>query len=295
MSIEHPGSMGKIASMSYRKAVVTAASPSESHLPLQTLVDPEGESRPALEILLDDLFAAGLDAAAVVIQPGTREAYLRAAGPHAERLTLIEQSAPLGYGHAVWSARDFTGDDSFVLLVGDHLFMSRREASCVGQLLAVAEGHDGCVSGVQPTHESQLRLYGTVGGRRVPSSPSIIEVTNMVEKPTPTLAEQELFISGLRAGNYYCFFGIHALTPTVMERLDREVAALPEGGALGLTPILAEVARSEKYLAVEIDGQRFNIGQRYGLLRAQLSLALAGPHREEILTMLLEITASTRS
>ncbi len=283
-----------IAAMSFRKAVVTAASPAESHLPLQTLVDPEGVSRPALEILFDDLFAAGLESAAVVILPGTRDAYLRAAGPHADRLTLIEQTAPRGYGHAVWTARDYTGDDAFVLLVGDHLFLSRRETSCVGQLLAVAEKHDGCVSGVQPTHESQLRLYGTIGGRRVPASPSIIEVATMVEKPTPTLAEQELFISGLRAGNYYCFFGIHALTPAVMEKLDRGVAALAEGETLGLTATLAAIARSEKYLAVEIDGQRFNIGERYGLLRAQLSLALAGPHREEILTMLIEITANSR-
>lgn len=280
--------------MNYRKAVVTAASPSESHLPLQTLVDPEGVSRPALEILLDDLFSAGLQEAAVVILPGTRDAYRRAAGPHADRVTLIEQTAPRGYGHAVWTARDFTGDGPFVLLVGDHLFLSRRETSCVGQLLAVAGGHDGCVSGVQPTHESQLHLYGTIGGRRVPATPSVLEVTTMVEKPTPTLAEQELLVPGLRAGNYYCFFGIHALTPAVMDRLDRAVAGLADGATLGLTPVLADAARSEKYLAVEIDGQRFNIGAPYGLLRAQLSLALAGPHRDEILTMLIETTASSR-
>lgn len=286
--------MEKSRNTSFHKAVVTAASPAESHLPLQTLVDPEGVSRPALEILLDDLFAAGLESAAVVIQPGTREAYLRAAGPHAGRLTLIEQTEPRGYGHAVWTARDYTGDDPFVLLVGDHLFLSRREESCVGQLLAVAEKHDGCVSGVQATHESQLHLYGTVGGRRVPSAPSVLEVATMVEKPTPTLAEQDLFISGLRAGNYYCFFGIHALTPAVMRRLDHEVAALADDGTLGLTPTLAAMARSEKYLAVEIDGQRFNIGERYGLLRAQLSLALAGPHRDEVLTLLIGITADSR-
>jgi UTP--glucose-1-phosphate uridylyltransferase len=147
---------------------------------------------------------------------------------------------------------------------------------------------------VQPTHESQLHLYGTIGGRRVPASPSIIDVNNIVEKPTPTLAEQELFISGLRAGNYYCFFGIHALTPAVMKELDAKVQPLGEGETLGLTPTLAHLARSEKYLAVEIDGQRFNIGERYGLLRAQLSLALAGPHRDEILTMLIETTANSR-
>ncbi|NNC88150.1 MAG: UTP--glucose-1-phosphate uridylyltransferase, partial [Akkermansiaceae bacterium] len=277
-----------------RKAVVTAASPTEFHLPLQTLVDPEGTAKAALEIILDDLFSAGIESAAIVIHPGTRDSYLRAAGCHADRLELIEQTAPRGYGHAVWMAREYTGADPFVLLVGDHVFRSDKKASCVTQLLEVVAGHDGCVSGVQATHESQLHLYGTIGGTRVPASPSVLEVTSIVEKPTPTLAEQELMIPGLRAGNYYCFFGMHALTAAVMDDLDRRVAALPDGESAGLSPTLAGLARAGRYLAVEIAGQRFNIGERYGLLRAQLSLALAGPHRDEVLTSLIEITANSR-
>ncbi len=276
------------------KAVVTAASPTEHHLPLQTLVDSEGQAKAALEIILDDLFAAGLESAAVVIFPGTRDAYLRAAGPHAGRLTLIEQNEARGYGHAVWCAREYTGTDPFVLLVGDHLYLSHESASCVAQLLAVASTYDGCLSAVQATHESQLHLYGTIGATRIPGSASILEVHTIVEKPTPTLAEQELIIPGLRAGNYLCFFGMHSLTPAVMEHLDQEVAALPEGEMLGLTPTLAHLAKSEKYLASELDGQRFNIGERYGLLRAALSLALAGPHRDEVLTDIIEITAQSR-
>ena len=280
--------------MTPTKAVVTAASPTEHHLPLQTMVDSEGIAKTALEIILDDLFAAGLEAAAIIIFPGTREPYLKAAGPHAERLTLIEQSEPRGYGHAVWSAREFTGSDPFVLLVGDHLYLSHEESSCVAQLLEVAALHDGCLSAVNPTHESQLHLYGTVGATRVPGSPSIYEVHTTVEKPTPTLAEQELIIPGLRAGRYLCFFGMHALTPAVMEHLDRQISGLAEGELLGLTPTLAHLARSEKYVAAELAGQRFNIGARYGLLRAQLSLALAGPHRDEVLTDIIYLTSLPR-
>lgn len=276
------------------KAVVTAASPTEHHLPLQTLVDSEGVAKTALAIVLDDLFAAGLETAAIIIHPGTREAYLRAAGEHAERLTLIEQLEPRGYGHAVWSARDYTGDDSFVLLVGDHLYLSHEESSCVRQLLAVAATHDGCISAVNPTHESQLRFYGAIAASRVPGSPSLFLVHDVVEKPTPTLAEQELIVPGLRAGNYLCFFGMHSLNAGVMEDLDEKVSTLKEGALLGLSPTLAHVAKSEKYLATELAGQRFNIGERYGLLRAQLSLALAGPHRDEVLTDIIEITAQNR-
>ncbi|MFP6881431.1 MAG: sugar phosphate nucleotidyltransferase [Roseibacillus sp.] len=276
------------------KAVVTAASPTEHHLPLQTLVDSEGLAKTALEIILDDLFAAGLESAAVIIHPGTRDAYLQAAGPHAGRVTMIEQAEPRGYGHAVWVAREYTGSDPFVLLLGDHLYLSYEKSSCVKQLLALASSHDGCVSAVHPTHESQLHLYGTIGATRVPASPSIFEVHTVIEKPTPTLAEQELIVPGLRAGNYLCFFGMHSLTSAVMEHLDGEVSSLAEGAQLGLTPTLNHLAKSERYLATELAGQRFNIGARYGLLRAQLSLALAGPHRDEVLTDIIEITAHSR-
>ena len=276
------------------KAVVTAASPAEYHLPLQTLVDSEGVAKTALAIILDDLFASGIESAAVVIYPGTRDSFLRAAGEHVDRLTLIEQESPRGYGHAVWSANEFTGDDPFVLLLGDHLYRSHEGPSCVRQMLEVAAGHDGCISAVNPTHESRLRYYGAVAATRVPVSASLFEVHDVIEKPTPTRAEQDLIVPGLRAGNYLCFFGMHVLTAGVMEHLGREVIRAGKEQILGLSPTLAFIANQERYLAVELAGQRFNIGERYGLLRAQLSLALAGPHRDEVMTDIIEITAHSR-
>jgi UTP--glucose-1-phosphate uridylyltransferase len=87
---------------------------------------------------------------------------------------------------------------------------------------------------------------------------------------------------------------MHALTPAVMKYLDAQVGLLPADKLLSLTPTLAHLAKSERYLATELAGQRFNIGERYGLLRAQLSLALAGPHRDEVLTDLIQITAQSR-
>ena len=273
------------------KAVLTAANPAEKYLPLQTITDSLGQSKTALEILLDELFSAGIESTAIVICPGSGEAYRAAAGDHAGRITFIEQSEPRGYGHAVWCAREFTGSDPFVLLVGDHLFLSHTEDSCVHQLLARAAGQDANLSAVQATHESHLHLYGTIGATRVPSTAATYEVTTIVEKPTPTFAEQELIIPGLRHGNYLCFFGLHVLKPSLMDLLDTQVAALGPDETLGLTPALDALARSERSLAAELSGTRFNLGERYGLLRAQIALALAGPHRDEILTSLIELLA----
>ena len=113
-----------------------------------------------------------------------------------------------------------------------------------------------------------------------------------MEKPTPTQAEQQLVVAGLRSSHYLCFFGMHVLTPTVMELLRKTANEM--AGNFQLSPALAELANRERYLATEIEGQRYNIGVKYGLLKAQLALALSGKDRDDILTELLDLVA-TRS
>jgi UTP--glucose-1-phosphate uridylyltransferase len=66
------------------------------------------------------------------------------------------------------------------------------------------------------------------------------------------------------------------------------------GNNLPLTPSLAAAAKSGRHLAFEISGQRYTIGEPYGLLRAELAMALAGPQRDEVLTMLVELMATSR-
>jgi len=110
----------------------------------------------------------------------------------------------------------------------------------------------------------------------------------VVEKPTPTEAEQRLLVSGVRSGYYLCFSGIHVLTPAVMEILDRKLA---EDAATRVTLVdaLAVLARQEQYLAIEDDGRRYDLGAPYGLLIAQLALALNGRNRAEVLTQIMEL------
>lgn len=278
--------------MTPKKAVITAANPAEQGLPLQTITDSQGVTKTALQIVLDELFEAGIEQVAVIIVPGSREAYRHASGPHAGSITFIEQADPRGFGHAIWLARDFTAEDSFLLLVGDHLYLSHGQEPCVRQLLNTAKEHNCLVSAVQATHESKLHLYGTVGANRVPGTEALFEVHTIIEKPSPTLAEQELIIPGLRHGNYLCFFGMHVMDKQLMEMLDQAVNQLGSDERLGLTPCLAQLAEDQKYLAVELDGARFNLGERYGLLRAQIALGLAGPHRDEVLNSLIELLAA---
>ena len=107
----------------------------------------------------------------------------------------------------------------------------------------MAEAEACAVSAVQATRENLLPYYGTVGGRRVPGQRDLYAVETVVEKPTPTEAEQRLIVPGLRAGHYLCFFGMHVLTPAVMELLGAEVARAEADGTPGRQARRRERAR----------------------------------------------------
>jgi UTP--glucose-1-phosphate uridylyltransferase len=179
------------------------------------------------------------------------------------------------------------GDEPFLHFVGDHLYVSDADNRCAQQLVAIAEAEDCAVSAVQATRESMLPFFGTVGGRRLADKRGLYEVEAVVEKPTPTRAEQDLIVPGLRAGHYLCFFGMHVLTPGIFDLL----ANLGDAGQRQLSPALDQLASRERYLAYEVTGRRFNLGETYGLLVAQLALGLAGDDRAEILAQIVELLA----
>ena len=278
--------------MQIKKAVITSAGRGQRALPLQTLVDRDGMSKSALQVIIDEATSSGVTDIAVVIAPGDQAAYTAASGAKAEMLTFIEQQQPMGYGHALFCARNFVGNEPFLHLVSDHLYLSRGDKRCAQQLVEVARAESCSVSAVQATRESMLPYYGAVGGRRVQKAANLYEVETVIEKPTPTEAEQNLIVPGLRAGHYLCFFGMHVLTPAVMEVLGELIAQASGKDPVQLSPALARLAGRERYLAMELSGHRHNIGVKYGLLMAQLALALDGDDREEIMTDLVELLAN---
>ena len=276
--------------MEIKKAIITAASKSQRTLPLQTLVDRDGVTKTALRILTEEILASGIDEICVVICPGDQAAYAAAAGGQGGRLRFVEQSAGLGYGHAVLCAHEFAGNSPFLLLVGDHLYVSGGQKRAAQQLVERAGAENCAVSAVQATHESKLPYYGTVGGRLVAGGKGLYEVAEVLEKPTPTEAEQRLIVPGLRAGHYLCFFGMHVLTPVVMDMLEEQMAQAGQRG-VHLTTALAKLAKRERYLACELEAHRYDIGVKYGLLTAQMALALDGQDRDEVLSGLVELLA----
>lgn len=277
--------------MNISKAVITAAGRGQQTLPLQSLIDSDGTEKSVLCIIIEEVLHAGVEAICIVVRPGDERPYAQEVGDHAGRLHFVHQTETLGYGHAVYCARDFVGDQPFLHLVGDHLYVSRSGEGCARRLVQMASSEACSVSAVQSTRENLLPFYGTVGGQRVRERTDLYHIETVIEKPTPTKAEQHLIVPGLRAGHYLCFFGMHVLTPTVFTILETLLQeAGPEGG-VWLGDALNTLAQREQYLALEMHDQRYDIGVKYGLMTAQIALALSGHDRDFVLTRLLELLA----
>jgi UTP--glucose-1-phosphate uridylyltransferase len=273
-----------------KKALITAAGRNQNQLPLQTLVDRDGQQKTALRIILEEALSTGIEQVCIVVRPGDESAYSVAAEELAGRLQFVLQREPLGYGHALLCAREFVGADPFLHLVSDHLYLSHENRRCAQQLVELAAAEDCSISAVQATRESRLPYYGAVGGKGIPNRSRLYLIERVLEKPTPTEAEQQLIVPGLRAGHYLCFFGMHVLTASVLEVLAEKLAQ-SSGGPVPLSSALAALAGKERYLAYELPGRRYNIGVKFGLLNAQLAFALDGNDREEVLAQLVELLA----
>lgn len=277
--------------MRIAKGVITAAGHAQRRIPLQTLVDTDGETRTVLAMLINEQVNAGIEEICVVCAPDDEIEYSRAVGDHKRRVRFVTQSEPRGYAHALWSASEFIGQEPFLHLVSDHVYVGRGNRNCAATIVETATEFGCSVSGVQPTHETLVTRFGVVGGSPASERPSLYNVDTVLEKPTPTEAEEKLLVSGLRSSYYLAFFGMHVLTPAVVEIIHGQLQG-PSPQSASVSAALNTLIGMERYLALRVSGQRYDLGSRYGLLNAQFALTLAGKDREEVLGMLLTLLAT---
>ena len=272
--------------MLLKKALITTAGADQRKLAMQTLVDRDGIRKTVLEILIEEARQAGIEEIGVVIHPGDLDVYTEIVA-NDQHIHFILQDKQLGYGYAVFCGASFIGNEYFLHLVGDHLHVNRTNVPCAKHLTEIAKQNNCSVSAVTPTRENLIPYYGTIGGKRLPSTNDLYLIDKVIEKPTPTIAELKLIVPGLRTGHYLCFFGMHVLSPSVMSILEKKLKNA-DGNKIGLSETLNELAQKEQYLALEKNDWRFDIGTRYGLFKAQLALALSGNDRDNVMAELLE-------
>jgi UTP--glucose-1-phosphate uridylyltransferase len=308
-----------------RKAVITAAGRGTRMYPATTtiqkemlpLMDRDGITKPAIQIIIEEALESGVEEVCLVVNRLNRpqiEAHFHPLPPEqmrlfkgkdwallqsarlqqiATRLTFVEQPSPEGYGHAVWCAREFVGDEPFLLMLGDHIYTSGASKRCARQTLDIYEKYGTSVSAVQQTPAELLHLFGTVRGRLVQENPRVYEVDHIFEKPSLEYAEKRLRVEGLLFGVYLCFFGMHIFTPSIFDSLQYAIDHdLREKGEFQLTSAQERLRESgEKYLAFEAFGERHDIGIPFGYAQTQAALSINSVYREQMLAALVRLLA----
>ena len=309
-----------------RKAVITAAGRGTRQYPatsaiqkeMITVVDRDGLTKPTLQLILEECVESGVDEICVVVSPGgdtELKKYFKRMGDDdarafrgkdwailesenlgslGDRITYVTQETPEGFGHAVYQAKDFVGDEPFVLLLGDHVYISEVKDRCVLQLIKTFEkfGLDA-VTGVQPTIEKLLYLFGTIKGKPYDVEKGLFQAELIIEKPAVEVARERLVTPGLPAGNYLTHFGVHVFGPGIFDSLDHLITNdLREKGEIQFTSAQEHLRQnSDKYWAQVVQGQRYDMGIPYGLMETQIALALHGQHRAEVCEAIARILA----
>ena len=312
--------------MQIRKAVITAAARGERLYPVADtvqkamlpMVDIDGINKPLIQIVAEEAFQSGIEEICVICAPGDEERYrehfkalynsLQQTYKNSEwanrqlvkindlldRLSFTVQEKPLGYGHAVYQARNFTNSEPFLLMLGDYLYISDlAEKRCARQLIELASMEECSVSAVNPTIEHQISKYGTLTGKSLLNYKGVYKIEKIIEKPSVSIAETELQTPGLRTGYYLCFFGMHIFKSSIFDLIEESIQSSTKGNSILLTPVLQKLADSDKYLALEMKGNRYDTSKKLGLMEAQIALGLAGIFRDEILSSMVHIMAES--
>ena len=308
--------------MQVRKAVITAAARGERLYPVADtiqkamlpIIDIDGIDKPIIQIIAEEALMSGIEEICVICAPGDAERYIESfqvlqntllkayknsdwAQQQAaniknllDRLSFVVQEEPLGFGHAVYQARQFANNEPFLLLSGDYLYVSNIIGKhCAQQLIELAIKEDCSVSAVNPTIEHLITKYGTLTGKSILNYKGVYEIEKIIEKPSVSQAELELQTPGLRAGYYLCFFGMHVFKPAIFDLLEEYMKGLSDN--IQLTPVLQELSERDKYLAFEMKGTRYDTSKHLGMFEAQVALGQAGTIKDKMLNSIIHILA----
>ncbi len=176
-------------------------------------------------------------------------------------IQFIRQIETKGLGHAVSKARTFVGDDPFLVLYGDDVILGDIPAS---KELIDAYGTFGKgVIGIKPVSEEAIKKYSSMKIEKIKDN--IYKCTDMVEKPQ---TKEEMF-------SLYSILGRVVLPPEIFDILDH--TAPGAGGEIQLTDAMKELAQNVGMTAVEFSGTRYDMGNKLGILQANIDVGLTHP------------------
>lgn len=178
---------------------------------------------------------------------------------------FVRQKETKGLGHAIMCAKSFVGDEPFAILYGDDVIDGYNKP-VMKQLIDVYESTGKSVVGVQEVSREAVKKYCTLDITPHSDNPKIMDVHQIIEKPT----EEQIM-------SCYSILGRVVAQPQVFDYLAEDLARTPEGEELFFTDTLARLGKEGKLVALDFDGNRFDMGNKLGIMKANCEMALKHP------------------
>lgn len=289
--------------MKIRKAIIPAAGLGTRFLPA-TKAQPKEMlpivDKPAIQYIVEEAVASGIEDIIVVTGRGKR-----AIEDHFDKsyeledtlekkmkfdileevrgiselcnIHYIRQKEPLGLGHAIYCAHRFIGDEPFGVLLGDDIVNGEKPSLL--QLIEEYDQYKSPILGVQPVPHEDVSKYGIISINQKLKE-DFFSLDDMVEKPKMN-----------EAPSNFAVLGRYILTPDIFEILSKTPPG--KGEEIQLTDAIKELNKTKQVYAKYFEGNRYDIGDKFGFIKATVEMAL---EREDIsgqLTKYLEeLTAS---
>ena len=182
------------------------------------------------------------------------------------KIYYVRQLEPKGLGHAILCAKEFIGNEPFAVLLGDDLMVNENEP-VLKQLINQYEYTNSSILGVQTVSKEDVYKYGIVDPKYL-NDEKLVEIKGMDEKPQPEQAKSQLAV-----------LGRYVLTPTIFKYLETQAAG--KGNEIQLTDAIMRMLCEEKVYAYDFEGIRYDIGDKFGYVKASIDFALRNPELSE--------------
>lgn len=250
------------------------------------VIDTDGLVKPAILVLLEELDAIEIEEICLILnteektyyedfffKPLSEEHYDKLPKQMKEyedkimrigkKLRFAYQEEQKGFGHAVYQASDFAGDEPVLLLLGDTIYQSSTNIPCTKQLIDAYEKYNQPMVAVHSIPLSDVIHYGIFSGTWENKEETILKLTDIAEKPDTVYAKEYLGVrSRQNPANYYAAFGSYILTRDVFSRLEEAIKNNIVGakGEVELTDALAYVCKNKGMMAYVTKGSSFDLG-----------------------------------
>lgn len=249
------------------------------------IVDKDGMVKPVILILLEELIESGVEDICIILgSEAERKQYkdffeTQLVDEHFSKLNakyqayesrileigkhlhFVYQKDKRGFGHAVFQAKEFAGQEPVLLLLGDTIYKSFINKPCCLQMIETFEQYNKPMISIHETPLDMVSHYGVITGKWENTKETVMNMERIVEKPTPAYAEEHLGVKGIDgAEKYYSVFGMYILTNEVFNQLGENIRHKDTAKEIELTTALEQVREKSGMMAVRLNGEMFDMG-----------------------------------